>query len=126
MMTSYRDPNLSETIETFEKAGDWAASFDADEREMTKYIIGTMSGLDPVQTVSMKGANACEALESGLKCDDITRISREVLKVKPEDVREAASILKEAMLDPYVCCVGSETKIMANKDKFDNVVRLFL
>ncbi len=125
MMTSYRDPNLSETIETFEKAGDWAASFDADEREMTKYIIGTMSGLDPVQTVSMKGANACEALESGLKCDDITRISREVLKVKPEDVREAASILKEAMQDPYVCCVGSETKIMANKDKFDNVVRLF-
>ena len=124
-MASYRDPNLAETIEIFNKAGEWASSFDADEREMTKYIIGTMAGLDPVQTVSMKGAAACEALESGTECDYLTRISREVLKVKPEDVRAAAVVLTEAMSEPFVCCVGSETKIKENADKFDNLVRLF-
>lgn len=124
-MASYRDPNLAETIEIFNKAGEWASSFDADEREMTKYIIGTMAGLDPVQTVSMKGAAACEAIESGTECDYLTRISREVLKVKPEDVRAAAAVLTEAMSEPFVCCVGSETKIKENADRFDNLVRLF-
>src|SRR3712207_8211719 len=44
--SSYRDPNLKETINTFDKVPEYLCKFNADEREMTNYIIGTIGKLD--------------------------------------------------------------------------------
>ena len=41
--TSYRDPNLDKTLNVYDEAGNYFRSFAVDEREMTKYIIGTIS-----------------------------------------------------------------------------------
>lgn len=41
--TSYRDPNLMETYQIYQKAADYVAAFDADERDMTKYLIGAIA-----------------------------------------------------------------------------------
>ena len=41
--TSYRDPNLLETYEIYKEAPDYVRSFEADERDMMKYIIGAIS-----------------------------------------------------------------------------------
>ena len=38
---SYRDPNLKKTDEIYDGIPQYLADFKADEREMTKYIIGT-------------------------------------------------------------------------------------
>ena len=43
---SYRDPNLAKTNAVYEKIPEYVASFDPDERDMTKYIIGTFGALD--------------------------------------------------------------------------------
>ena len=43
---SYRDPNLKETNQVFENVVKYLEEFDADERDMTKYVIGTISDLD--------------------------------------------------------------------------------
>ena len=40
---SYRDPNLGQTIEVYENAADFIENYDAGERTMTQYIIGTFS-----------------------------------------------------------------------------------
>ena len=52
---SYRDPNLRETYDVYKKATDYIKNFKADEREMTKYIIGTMSNEDTPMTPMQKG-----------------------------------------------------------------------
>jgi Zn-dependent M16 (insulinase) family peptidase len=44
--SSYRDPNLRKTNEIFEKTPEYLENFNVDERDMTKYIIGTISDLD--------------------------------------------------------------------------------
>ncbi|MCK5094868.1 MAG: insulinase family protein, partial [Spirochaetes bacterium] len=43
---SYRDPNLAGTLTAYDEAENYLKVFDADQREMTKYIIGTISKLD--------------------------------------------------------------------------------
>ena len=43
---SYRDPNLRETNAIYEGVVAYLDSFEADEREMTKNILGTMSNVD--------------------------------------------------------------------------------
>ena len=47
---SYRDPHLKRTFDVFAGIPDYVRGFQADEREMTKYIIGTISGKDVPKT----------------------------------------------------------------------------
>ena len=123
-MTSYRDPNLKETVKVFNEAGAYMKNFDVDEREMTKYIIGTMAALDPVQTVVTKASTALDALETGLTNEMIQKVAKEALNATQAEVREAARVLEEAMAEPFICVVGSEPKINAAKELFDNVSQL--
>ncbi len=52
---SYRDPNLEKKMMFLHISADYIRAFDADERDMTKYIIGTISEMDtpltPAQSV---------------------------------------------------------------------------
>lgn len=52
---SYRDPNLKRTLDVYEGVVDYLKNFTVSERDMTKYIIGTMSGIDQPMTPASKG-----------------------------------------------------------------------
>ena len=52
---SYRDPHLRRTLEVYEGVPEYVRTFAADEREMTKYIIGTISGKDVPRTPQTQG-----------------------------------------------------------------------
>ncbi len=125
VMSSYRDPNLAESVKVYQNAGNFLANLEISDSEMLKYIIGTMNGLDPVMTVSMKGKLANDALETGMPCDLVTKLSQEVLEVTPEKIHEAAKALTEGMNDPYICVLGSETKIKENAELFAVTKNLF-
>ena len=124
-MASYRDPNLAKTLKVYEEAAEWGRTFECSEREMTKYIIGTMALLDPVRTVQMKGREAHEMLETGRTDEEILTISRQVMETTPQKVREASAIIGEAMKEPFICVEGSESAIKANQGLFKHIVHLF-
>ena len=46
-LISYRDPNLEKTIDVYEKVTEYLRNFEADDRDMNKYIIGTISNIEP-------------------------------------------------------------------------------
>ena len=47
---------MKETNEIYEGIPEYLENFDADERDMTKYVIGTISELDTPLTPSQKGS----------------------------------------------------------------------
>ena len=51
MFVSYRDPNVEKTNDVFEGIPEYLRNFDADEREVLKFIIGTISGKDPLRHI---------------------------------------------------------------------------
>ena len=124
-MVSFRDPNLERTIHVFEEAGPAMENFQCSEREMTKYMIGAIAGLDPVYTVSAKGAVACDRLEVGLQPEELQRLRDEALGTTPQQIRESAKALTQAMQEPFVCVQGSEEKIKENTALFDHIITLF-
>lgn len=124
-LVSYRDPNLERTVKVFEEAGKVMETFSCSEREMTKYIIGAIAGLDPVRTVSMKGAAAFNRLESGLTPQMIQQLRDEVLHTTLQQLQESAKALKEAMQEPYICVQGSEEKIKESSKLFKQIITLF-
>ena len=125
MFVSYRDPNLKETNDIYEHAYEYIKNFDEDERNMTKYMIGTLSNMDIPLTPSAKGSRSFSAYMSGITEEYLQNIRNQVLNVTKEDIRNLASIIKAGMDDGYICVIGNERKIEENKQMFENIYNLF-
>ena len=120
-MVSYRDPNLLETNEVYEGVPKYLAQFDVDERDMMKYIIGTVSDLDTPLTPRAKGRRSGNAYLTGVTMEDVQRERDEVLSADAEKIRETAKTVEAVLSDGYVCALGSEGKIKQAEALFDTV-----
>lgn len=123
--TSYRDPNLLETYEIYKKAPDYVRSFDADERDMTKYIIGAISKMDAPLTPSAEGNFSLICYLMGIEDVDLQRTRDEVLGATPEVIRGLAGYVEAAVDGGVICAIGDEARIEAAKDAFTEVKSVF-
>ena len=122
--TSYRDPGLKETNEIYEGIVDYVKNFDADERDITKYIIGTFSSLDAPLTPQSKGRRSLSMYLAGITEEDLNRERAEILDVTIEDIRGLANTVKAVLDADHICVIGNESKILESKDLFKEVKTL--
>lgn len=111
LFCSYRDPNLVESLTIYDEMEEYLRSFDISEREMTKYIIGTMSRLDLPMTPALRGPRAMGLYFRGVTEEVQTQLRREVINCKPNDIVALADVVKAVMADNHVCVMGNEQKI---------------
>ena len=121
---SYRDPNLTKTVEVYEGAEKDVAAFDADERGMTQLVIGAVSELDIPLTPSSRGARSFSAYMTGTTFEDIQKQRDQVLDCTPEDIRKCAEYIHEFMSDKKLYVVGNEKLIRENEELFGTVESL--
>lgn len=121
ILCSYRDPNLSETIKAYEELPTYLENLTLSDREMTKYVIGTMAADEIQLTPSMKGERAMVHYLSGNTRESRMKIRDEIINCQVEDIRKLAPLVDSVMKDPYICVMGSEDKIQKDKDLFDAV-----
>jgi len=119
---SYRDPNIRETISTFDGAVKFLRDFKADEKEMTNYIIGTIGGMDYLAGPKYKGIIGDNMYFSGTTQEDLQNQRDEVLATTAEDIRKFAEVIEGIIKQNLLCTVGSQTKVYDNKDLFDNII----
>lgn len=122
--TSYRDPNLRETNQIYEKAVDYIKNFTADERDITKYIIGTFSSLDAPLTPQSKGKRSLSMYLAGITEEDLQKERDQILNITVEDIRNLHKALQAVLDAGHICVIGNEDKINANKDMFKEVKSL--
>ncbi|MBV4414643.1 insulinase family protein [Clostridium tyrobutyricum] len=123
--TSYRDPNLKETVNIYNNAGEFFKNFKADDRQMNKYIIGTISDLDYPLSPSAAGQRAFENYIRNITYRDLQREREQVLGTTVKDIEEFSNLVSDVMKENYLCVLGNEQKIKENKDMFKNVFNLF-
>lgn len=123
--TSYRDPNLMETYEVYRNAADYVRSFSADERDMTKYIIGAISKLDMPLTPSAEGNFSYIAYLMGLDDEDLQKDRDEVLGTDVDKIRALASYVEAAAEGGIICAIGDEGKIESARENFYETVSVF-
>ena len=115
---SYRDPNLKDTIDVYEKAADTIALFEADERTMTQYIIGALSDLDVPMTPATKGLYSLSAYMTGVTQEMVQKERDELLAATVQDIRGLAEYIRAFMSDDYLCVVGNAQKIREEEGLF--------
>ncbi len=122
---SYRDPHLKQTVEVFEGLGDFVRSFDADERTMTKYVIGAVSTMDHPMTPSAYGRYSLTAYLTGLTEEQMMTERTQVLDADAESIRAMAPYLDAILAADCFCAVGSDKKIREHEDMFMTTEALF-
>lgn len=124
-MVSYRDPNLEKTNQIFEDSVSYTEHFEASERDMTKYIIGTISSMDTPLNPNAKGSRSMSAWMTGLTEEDVQKERDEVLSCTEKDIRALAPYLKEMLSQNHLCVIGNEEKLEEQKGLFDKLESLF-
>ena len=115
---SYRDPHLARTLDVYKGVPEDIRHFNSDEREMTKYIIGTISGKDVPRTPMMQGAISKTAYFSHVTEEMLQRERDQILDATVEDIHNLAPVVEAVLSDGQICVVGSESEVEKNRDLF--------
>ena len=121
---SYRDPNLSDTLDVYDRIPEYIRSFSPDERDMTKYIIGTFSALDTPMNPEAKGSRSLSAYLEGITYEQIQKERNEILNAQPEDIRRLADLVEAVLKKDSICVIGNENMIKESSGLFENVEKL--
>ena len=118
---SYRDPHLKSTLEVYKNAADYVRSFDVNDRDMVKYIIGTISGMDMPMGPAAMGDRSFTAYQCGATVEMIQKERNQVLETTQETIRGLAPYIETIMDAGVVCAIGDEKKIQREEEMFENV-----
>lgn len=121
---SYRDPNLSDTLDVYDRIPEYIKSFSPDERDMTKYIIGTFSALDTPMNPEAKGSRSLSAYLEGITYEQIQKERNKILNAQPEDIRRLADLVEAVLKKDSICVIGNENMIKESAGLFENVEKL--
>lgn len=122
---SYRDPNLEKTNEIYDGIPEYLENFTADERDMTKYIIGTVSDLDTPLNPNAKGARSMTALLQGITQEDLQRERDEVIGATEKDIRALKDMIASVLEEHNLCVIGNEEKLNEQKELFTELKNIF-
>ena len=117
-LISYRDPNLERTMEVYEGVVDYLKNFNVSDRDMNKFIIGTMSSLDRPMNPAAKGARSMNLYMNRVSEEMLRSERGQILDAQQEDIRALADVVKAMLDQKLLCVIGSEEKIEEQRDMF--------
>lgn len=124
-MVSYRDPNLKKTNEIYEGAAQYLRNFNVSDRDMLKFIIGTIGDIDAPLNPAAKGVRSFGAYICNSDYESMKKERMEVLTANVESIRALAPIVEAAVSQDYFCVVGNQKTIRDDADMFDKIQPLF-
>ena len=124
-LASYRDPNLKATFDVFKGTVEYLKNFAASDRDMLKYIIGTISDMDIPMTPSMAGQRSFTAYLTDVTETLILKEREEVLSCTVEDIRRLAAHIQAILDEEAICVLGNEALLKKEETLFNTLEPLF-
>ena len=121
---SYRDPHLAETEKVYDGIPEYIEQYDADERDMTKAVIGAIAELDQPLPAEILGDRSMLAYYSGITDADVQKERDEVLSVTVQDIRALAPLIRYVLDQKMIGALGGEARIEENRELFERVIPL--
>ena len=110
---SYRDPNLLETLDVYDRSGSFLRDYPISSDELTKAIIGTIGEFDAYQLPDAKGYASLVRYLTGIDDDYRQQMRDQVLATKADHFAEFAAVLDQASAAGRVAVLGSADAIAA-------------
>ena len=124
-LVSYRDPNLTETLDVYDQIADYIEKLDLSDKELTKILIGCVGRLDPPLSADRKGAVSMVEYLTGKTYELKQKRRDELLSTRLEDIKPYALFFRKIRESGNICVLGNEEKIKKSKNRFDHLVKVF-
>lgn len=121
---SYRDPNLQETYKIYDELWKKIQNFDASDRDMTKYILGTINRLDQPKTNLDRLNDAINKEYREFDADFEIVERQQILGTTKTDIAKFHGVLQKITETRNYCTIGNEGKINGNKNFFSSIQKL--
>ena len=117
---SWRDPNLSQTVATYDDTPRFLRDLQLSDDELTKSIIGTISDVDAYRLPDAKGWASLDRYLTGDSDESRQRTRDEILGTTAADFRAFADALDAVRQSGDVVVLGSHASIdTANRERPD-------
>ncbi len=123
-LQSYRDPNIDDTLKAYRNIASYLREFSADERELRKYMIGTVSELDRHLNCWQKAEASVKNRISGKTPEIIQQERDEVLSFDLSLLDDMAELIDSVTSGNNVCVFGNESRIKQNSE-FKKLTEIF-
>jgi Zn-dependent M16 (insulinase) family peptidase len=127
VFVSYRDPNLQNTLDIFDRSGEFLRGDSLNDDEISKAIVGTIGQLDAHLLPDAKGYKSMLRFLKGETEEDRQRLREEVLATTSADFKAFADVLDDLKERGIVKVLGSDRAIqasMADKPGWLNVLKV--
>ncbi|MCP4715378.1 MAG: peptidase M16, partial [Deltaproteobacteria bacterium] len=114
---SYRDPNLMQTIKTFDATAEYLRTLSLHEDERIKSIIGAIGAIDAHLLPDAKGYISLQRHLIGYTETERQKIRDEVLATTAQDFSAFADVLQEVASRGIVTVLGADKSIQDANDK---------
>lgn len=118
---SYRDPNLEKTIATYDGMAEYLRDLPLDDKDITNYIISTMTRFNPPQVASKINADVLFRHFTGASEEDTLKRMLQAIETKRGDLEKLADLLEEAMAKDYLSVFGNGDKIRSAQNLFTSI-----
>lgn len=108
---SYRDPNLTETLDVYDGTATFLREMDLGENDLIRSIIGAISSIDSYQLPDAKGYTSMVRHLLGEEAAERQKLRDEVLSTTKADFHRFADVLSEVSKQAQVVVLGSQSAI---------------
>ena len=122
--TSYRDPNIDRTYNTYGEIDKFIEGFEASDSEILEFKIGAIGNAQVVEHVRDMSKTACMLYLKGATFEYRKRIRTELLNANLVDLKKMAKWYKEALNNSNCVVLGNAEMLEKSKLKFDEVRNL--
>lgn len=117
---TYRDPQPDRSLKVMDRAADFVRDFCKDDPDLTGYILGSVSALDPLLTEETRRLAAENRYFKGTSYEDICRLYRELVGTTAKDLLALCPDLEELAARQRNCVIAGKDLLDACGSKLDN------
>ena len=121
VLVSYRDPHIQKTDEVYRNAADYVEHFTVSDRDMLKYIIGTIGTIDTPMPASTMTSYSFSVYMSRVSDEEIRNNRREVMTADQNAIRALAPIVRAIVDAGHLVVIGNKDQINRHADMFDRI-----
>jgi len=123
VFSSYRDPQVTETFDAFNKTVDYLKNFKANDQEMINYIIGTIGKQDAPENPDVQALISDVRYIKGVPDDYLQKMRDQILSTTDKDVEKSADLIQKVIDQKKYGVMGGESAIDAHKNFFNAIVQ---
>lgn len=124
VLCSYRDPNLTQTLNTYNEIYSYIKNLEIDDETLNKYKIGTLNFLDQLLSPNEKASISLINYINEKDLELYNKLVAEIKETTLEEIKGLAYLFKDTENKSYKCVISSKEEINKNKILFNKITEI--